>query len=73
MSDWALLRRTDGTEVDVDGSLVLGIWDHETGTRLWSLACGYLDLMGPAGRNAEELGLEIPALDPLEREGKPTP
>jgi hypothetical protein len=66
--NWGLFRKADGTEVYVDGDLVLGIWNHEQGTRLWSLACGYLDLQGAAGHNADQLGIEMPVLTPEERE-----
>jgi hypothetical protein len=62
---WAALRRRDGKEVFVDGAQVLGIWNDGPGCRLWSYTCGYLDLAGTAGANAEELDLELSPVDVL--------
>ena len=65
--NWACLRRSDGTEVFVDAELVLGIWDEGEGCRLWSLACGHLDLQGTAEQTAADLDIEHLTITPEER------
>jgi hypothetical protein len=62
------LQRPDGSEVYVAADLVLGLWPHEGGTRLWSLACGCLDVRGSAARVADDLDLEYLVQTPEEVE-----
>ena len=54
MSNWCYCRRTKGDDVLVDADLVLGLWSHGYDTRLWSLACGYLDVKGSPRDVAEQ-------------------
>ena len=65
--NWKVLRRADGEHVFVDADLVLGIWDEGEGCRLWSLACGHLEIQGTAAQAYAELDIERVTITPEER------